>query len=373
MKTPISATVFSGTTVSTLCMRAALCVAISGIVSACGQQGANNSPAAPHALQRAEAPVAAAVATEEAKDTAQQAVQPGQMQSSVGLSNDANRQFVITANLQAQVADVYAAVLAIEEAVQAQGGFVISNSIEFQPWGQRTTVSTGQQQVKITEFYKPTANLTVRVPTAQTQTFLRNIAKHLEFLHHRQIDAQDVQLALLRERLNILRNRQLQSNIDDAAARPGTKASQALDAIQAKDKAQYAQDEALLAQKELQDQVAFSTIELVLQQNPVVRTSTEPDTAAILQEARGFAQQLREALAAGWEMLMSLLIALTHIWPLLLAAVAAGMGWRVYRKKRAARAAAPARQASQASAEKSTEASEACANDACEGDASRPS
>ena len=353
MKTPTKTTA-STAPVSTWRMRAVLCLAIGGIVSACGQQGAGNPPAAAYAPQQAEAPVAAAVATEEAKDTAQPAVRPGQMQSSVGLSNDANRQFAITANVQAQVADVYAAVLAIEEAVQEQGGFVISNSIEFHPWGQRSVASVGQQQLKVMEFYKPTANLTVRVPTAQTQTFLRSIAKHLEFLHHRQIEAQDVQLALLRERLNILRNQQLQRNLDDAAARPGTKASQALGAIQAKDQAQHAQDEALLAQKELQDQVEFSTIELVLHQNPIVRTSTEPDTAAILQEARpGMARQLREALAAGWEMLMAILIALTHIWPLLLAAAAAATGWAVYKKKRAARATTPVQQAAHTPAQPS--------------------
>ena len=65
------------------------------------------------------------------------------------------------------------------------------------------------------------------------------------------------------------------------------------------------------------------------------------------------ARQLREALAAGWEMLMAILIALTHIWPLLLAAAAAATGWAVYKKKRAARATTPVQQAAHTPAQPS--------------------
>ena len=196
--------------------------------------------------------------------------------------------------------------------------------------------------------------MTVRVPANQTQAFLHNITQHLEFLEHRQIHAQDVQLALLRERLNISRNRLLQQNLDDIAARPGTQASQALSAIQAKDRAQYAQDEALLAQKEWQDQVAFSTINLELYQNQIVRTSIEPDMEAILESARpGFAQQLREALVDGFGMFQSILLALAHLWPLLVTAAAAVGGWMVYRKNRPRKADANAQHTESASTEKS--------------------
>ena len=159
---------------------------------------------------------------------------------------------------------------------------------------------------------------------------------------------------MLRARLNISRNRSLQQKLDATAARQGTQASQALSAIQAKDRAQYAQDEALLAQKEWQDQVAFSTINLELYQNQIVRTSIEPDMEAILESARpGFAQQLREALVDGFGMFQSILLALAHLWPLLVTAAASVGGWMVYRKNRPRKADANAQHTESASTEKS--------------------
>ena len=351
----------------TFFMRLTLCAAIGGVLSACGQQSAESQSAAPQARAKAtisteaESATESAVAQDAAAGTPQAAraagtetVQADQLRSSVGTSSDAERQFVIHADLRAKVADVYRAVLAIEEAVQAQGGFVTSNSIETERSGPQSTVKTGQQQRTVTEAYDRRGHMTVRVPANQTQAFLHNITQHLEFLEHRQIHAQDVQLALLRERLNISRNRLLQQNLDDIAARPGTQASQALSAIQAKDRAQYAQDEALLAQKEWQDQVAFSTINLELYQNQIVRTSIEPDMEAILESARpGFALHLREALVEGFEMFQSILLALAHLWPLLVTAAAAVGGWMVYRKNRPRKADANAQHTESASTEKS--------------------
>lgn len=318
------------TTWKNISVRVLMCAVMVCIFSACSQQGGDSRYARAPSMSEKAAEVAAV--QEESRE-----VPPQQLQSSVGLSNDGNRQFVINVNVRAQVADVYAAVLAIEEATQAEGGFITSNTIDTESIGSRLTTPSGQQQRRVTEVYRRIASLKVRVPATHTQNFLRNIAKHLEFLDQRQIEAQDVQLALLRERLNISRSRQLLQNLDDAAKNPQAQASQALNAIQIKDRAQYDQDAALLAQKELQDQVEFSTINLTLYQNQIVRTSTESDTDAILQNAQpGFAQQLRNAWIAGAEMAMSMLIALAHVWPMLLIAFAAVLGWISYRRKKRA-------------------------------------
>lgn len=325
--------------------RLVICAAVAATLFACGQQGASSSneqamsrdASALSSTEPAIAPAAEPAAQIQASPAqAQAVVQSSHLYSSAGVTHDGSRQFIIHVNLRAQVADVYQAALAIEEAAQAQGGFVVDNTIHTtqQPGRVIAVVHMDAQQRRVSKVYERTAHLKVRVPSAQTQGFLNGIAKHLEFLEHRQIHAQDVHLALLRERLNSSRSKQLQKDLDDVAASDQEKASAKLRAVQAKGQAQAAQDAALLAQKELEDQLAFSTIDLELYQSPIVHASTEPDVDAIVKTAQpGLMQQLREGLASGWAMGMSIIVVLAYAWPLLLVMAAVLAGWLVFRKK----------------------------------------
>lgn len=329
-------------------LRLALCAAVATTLFACGQQGASSSnehavsrdasalSSAEPAVAPAAEPAAPAAQTKASPEQVQAGLSPGQLYSSAGVAHDGSRQFVIHVNLRAQVADVYQAALAIEEAAQALGGFVADNTIQTtqHPGRHVAVVHMDAQQRRVSKVYERTAHLKVRVPSAQTQSFLRDIAKHLEFLEHRQIHAQDVHLALLRERLNSSRSKQLQHDLDDVASSDKEKASAKLRAVQAKDQAQAAQDAALLAQKELEDQLAFSTIDLDLYQSQIVHTSTEPDVDAMVKTAQpGLVQQLREGLASGLEMGMSIIVVLAYAWPLLLVMAGVLAGWFVFRKK----------------------------------------
>lgn len=326
-------------------IRLAAGAAVAATLFACSQQGASSSNE--HAVSRdasaLSAPEPVAAQAEASQAQVQAGVQPEHLYASA--THDGSRQFIIHVNLRAQVADVYQAVLAIEEAVQAQGGFVADNTIltKQQPGRSIAVAQMDAQQRRISKVYERTAHLKVRVPSAQTQRFLHDLAKHLTFLEHRQIHVQDAQLALLRERLNSSRGQQLQKDLDDVAASDKEKPSTKLQAVQAKDQAQAAQDAAVLAQKELEDQVAFSTIDLELRQSPIVHTSIEPDVDAMVKTAQpSLAQQLREGLAAGLDMCMSIIVVLAHAWPLLLAMMAVLAGRLVFRKKSAQRAANPA-------------------------------
>lgn len=326
-------------------IRLAVGAALAATLFACSQQGASSSNE--HAVSRdasaLSAPEPVAAQAQESQAQVQAGVQPEHLYASA--THDGSRQFIIHVNLRAQVADVYQAVLAIEEAVQAQGGFVADNTIltRQQPGRSIAVAQMDAQQRRISKVYERTAHLKVRVPSAQTQRFLHDLAKHLTFLEHRQIHVQDAQLALLRERLNNSRGQQLQKDLDDVAASDKEKPSAKLQAVQAKDQAQAAQDAAVLAQKELEDQVAFSTIDLELRQSPIVHTSTEPDVDAMVKTAQpSLAQQLREGLAAGLDMCMSIIVVLAHAWPLLLVMAAVLAGRLVFRKKSAQRAANPA-------------------------------
>ena len=308
------------------CLGWTVCVAVVAALLACGQQGAGGP--AEQAVSRNESaralPAPAAAPTEQTETRAQAhsaQVRPEHMHSTASAVQGGNRQRIIHVSLRAQVDDVYQAVLAIEKEVQAQGGFVVSNAIHTtqQPGRQVAVVHVDAQQRRVTRVYQRTAHLKVRVPSAQTQRFLDDIAKHLAFLEHRQIESRDVQLELLRERLNYRRSQQLQHDLDDVAASEQKKPSVKLDAVQA---------------QELEDQVAFSTIELDLVQSQIVHTSAEPDVDTMVKTAQpSLMQQLRQGLAGGFEMFMSIIVVLAYAWPLLLVMAGVLAGWLVFRKK----------------------------------------
>ena len=96
-----------------------------------------------------------------------------------------------------------------------------------------------------------------------------------------------------------------------------------------------ARDEALVAQKQFEDRVAFSTIELLLHQSPRIRQTELVDTEAVFaQNGPGFFDRLGSALRAGWHGLLDVLLALLHAWPLWLVLGAGAWVWRRLRRPR---------------------------------------
>ncbi|HZF98933.1 MAG TPA: hypothetical protein VEY92_11960, partial [Pseudoxanthomonas sp.] len=74
-----------------------------------------------------------------------------------------------------------------------------------------------------------------------------------------------------------------------------------MSAIDARTGAQAARDEALLAQREFEDRVAFATLELSIYQQPRLRWTEQPDLyAAARASGPSFASRLGHAMHYGW-------------------------------------------------------------------------
>jgi hypothetical protein len=262
-------------------------------------------------------------------------VTASQLASDVLVQTDPQRRFIRTAAAEFQVKDVYRTALAIEDEVAKQGGFVVDNDIQAQVQRMQSRPIGNGKRLELAE-YRLQGELTVRVPSERTQVFLRAIAAQMEFLDRRNFTARDAQFELLRQQLARQRAQDQQQELGDAV-QAGGKLGDKADAIQARGEARSSRDEAVIAQKEFEDRVAFSTITLSLRQDVQVRSSERVDVDAVFRDnGPGFFSQLGDALAVGWRGGQQIVVALATLWPLWLVVLALVVGWRRWRRKPAA-------------------------------------
>ena len=264
-------------------------------------------------------------------------VDAGQVSSSAATYKDGERKFIRTAQAQFRVKDVYTSALAIEDAAAQQGGFVVGNDISAQTLSVQRRPAGDGKLIELAE-YTVRGSLTVRVPSENTQAFLRAIASQMEFLDQRGFQAADAQFDLLRRQLAWQREQQAQQDLGDAV-RNSDRLDRKADVIAARTGAKLQRDEALIEQKQFEDRVAFSTITLSLHQLSKIRQTEMADVEAVFRKhSPGFFARLFEALRIGWYGVLDLVIALVHVWPLWLA-----LGLGVYGLRRWLRTRRPAR------------------------------
>jgi hypothetical protein len=297
---------------------------------------AADAPAAPAMEEAASGDYAAAAALPQ-KNLEPPAMQgpgvdPSQVASDVATQVDPQRRFIRTAQAQFQVKDVYRTALAIEDEVASQGGFVVDNDITSQVQRVLSRPLGEGKRLELTE-YSLHGALTVRVPSERTQAFLRAVAAQMEFLDQRTFNARDAQFDLLRQQLASQRAQDEQRELGDAV-QAGGKLGDKTDAIQSRGAARATRDEALIAQKEFEDRVTFSTITLSLRQDAQMRRAERVDVDAVFRDnGPSFFSRLGESLAVGWRAALDIVIALAAMWPLWLVVVAAVLGWRRWRAK----------------------------------------
>lgn len=257
----------------------------------------------------------ASEAGDDAVDLQETVVDPAQVASIATSQEDARRKFIRTARANFRVKDVYAATLAIEDAVASQGGFVLRNDIQAQTLRAVSHPVGDGKRLQLTE-YTVQGSLVVRVPSDRTQAFLREIAPQMAFLDQRSMEAVDAQFQILRQQLAWQREQQTQQALGNAVS-AGDRLDRKAEVIAAQGSAKLQRDEALIQQKEFEDKVAFSTIDLTLYQSPKVERSESVDTDAMFDSHRpSFFVRLGVALRAGWYVVLDVFVALMHVWPL---------------------------------------------------------
>ncbi|MCC7247618.1 MAG: DUF4349 domain-containing protein [Lysobacter sp.] len=266
-----------------------------------------------------------------------------QVSSSASTYKDAKRKFIRNAQAQFRVKDVYRSALAIEDVAAAQGGFVVNNNIYAQNLNVQRRPAGDGMLVELTE-YTVRGDISVRVPSDNTQAFLRAIANQMDFLDQRSFSAADAQFDILRQQLAFDREQQAQRDLGQASRQNGHMLDK-VDVISARSGALEQRDEALIQQKQYEDKVEFSTISLSLYQLSKIRKTELPDVDAIFRDnSPGFFSRLGESMRVGWYGILDVFVALMRAWPvwlILIAGVVAFRRWRARRRQPPVPAARP--------------------------------
>jgi Domain of unknown function (DUF4349) len=243
------------------------------------------------------------------------------------------RKLVLTASARFAVKNTYLSALAIEDAVVANDGYVVSNNIESNVLQQTQHRGDDGQLVRVAQV-GVTGRLVVRVPSHKTQAFLRDIASQIEALDQRNFAARDVQFDMLRSQLEAARNQEAQADLGQLTQQKGTVGDKTA-ALEARNQAKAVRDEARIAGSQLADKVAYSTISLALHQPALVRTTQEPDfESASFAQRPSFISNVQRALAGGWYGLLNAMVWAVALWPLWLLLMAVAGTVVAYRSRK---------------------------------------
>lgn len=227
----------------------------------------------------------------------------------------AGKTLLINASANFKVEDVVKSSNAIESLTRQQGGYVALSNISNHEKGSRT-FTKGDQDITLTTYYRQ-ATMTVRIPKAKVNEFLKQVQQQVAFLNEQEFTAQDVTLDIYREQLAAKLNSDMASELSQERLNSKNAKDQGsnVDSITATYAARRQQEYSQLEQMNIADKVRFSTIELVFAQPESSYKETTQNIEAIVEaEAPSFSAQVSEAFKQGWDTLKEVTITLIRLW-----------------------------------------------------------
>jgi hypothetical protein len=238
------------------------------------------------------------------------------------------RQFVRTADLKFRVRDVAQTTHVVEDLASRYGGFITQNHLSSTHVYTHSVQVTADSLLETTE-YQVENNLSLRVPNQNLDSLLRELSRQVQFLDYRIVNADEVSLQLLENKLKLQRAAQAEKRYEKAIDGRGRKLGETLDGESGRLALQQEADANTLRNLALADQVRYSTVKLAVYQR-TTRTQEKVAAPVDLPAYRpSLAARLAEAFLDGWEIMETLLVVITRLWALW------GLGlliWLSYRK-----------------------------------------
>ncbi|WP_299252431.1 DUF4349 domain-containing protein [uncultured Cytophaga sp.] len=262
--------------------------------------------------------MASAVSESKAKDAASESISSS---AAVETNKNGNRKFIRTADLKFKVKSVVKATYGIEDIVGQQGGFVsYTNLYSTIDYVNSTAISA--DSTLETTYFTVLNSMTIRIPNTKLDTTLKAIAKHIDYLDHRIITADDVALQLLSNDLTQKRADKTERRLTNAIDNRGKRLNETVASEEILANKQEQSDNAKIANMALNDQIDFSTITISMYQRQDIKRDVIADFKNITAYEPGFGKKVIESLISGWQILEVTILFLLNLWGLILAAVA---------------------------------------------------
>ena len=261
----------------------------------------------------------------EEKTTTEEAGLPDTNRSEPGLATNfdvntkapANKKFIKTTDLKFKVRNVLFATEKIEDLTSRFGGYTIYSNLQNRNDNtKRTNVSRdsilNSSQITVVN------NIQLKIPTENLDSFIRQLSPIVVFFDYRVIKMNDVTFDLMlkskkSERLKAYELRQVK-HIDSKNARL-KETTVAEDNLLDK---QLTADNEQIALQQLEDNIAYSTVNIDIYQNSLIITNTEPDFSYVSELKPNIFKRIADSIIQGWQILEEIIIFLVRIWGIIL-------------------------------------------------------
>ena len=252
--------------------------------------------------------------------------------AAVETGNDTTRKFIRTAEIKFRVKNVAQTTYQIEDMTAHFEGFVINTDLESEI-NRRTTTALSADSSLETIYYTVTNTMTVRVPNVKLDTTLKSIAKLIDYLDYRIINARDVALEILSNKMKQERMKMTETQSTTTVESGGKNVVKSQHTQESPLYKQAVSDEAKLANMSMDDQIKFSTITLSIYQREETKRWVIPNDKNIDAYKPIFWTQLIEAFKYGWGILVAFITFLVKLWGIFLFGIIVYVLYKMYGHK----------------------------------------
>lgn len=215
---------------------------------------------------------------------------------------------VRTANLQMKVQQVEKTAPEISTLTKKLGGMVMLYQLDASE-DYSTSVPYSDDSMRVITRYTPQANMEVRIPTHQLDTFLFTVAKLGYYTRNSNMQVDDRSLSYLRN----VRKQQVRTNAVESQLHQKRSTNDMVKNIQVQDEMIDQQ----IDNKYIDYDVLFSVVKIDLFQNALLREEVTI-RANLSSYTAPFSYKMKQAFLSGWSHFQQLIIAITHLWMLII-------------------------------------------------------
>lgn len=250
--------------------------------------------------------------------------------------HDTSKKFIRTADLIFQVENVRNATYAIEDVVSKFHGYVhytnLKSDVLF-----TENFQVNQDTILELTHYIIRNNMVIRIPNSSLDTLLKEIAKQVDFLNSRVVEANDISISLLEKRLQEQSSMAYSKRLQKAEEK---KASELKDIGKVEERI-YNNQQMINRSKvealKLQDQVTFSTVKLNFSQPKAFKLTYSLEQQFTSYQP-SFWMKFKNNFLYGWNILLKIILFLIKCWvviPVVLSCFAiASLILRIFKRDR---------------------------------------
>jgi hypothetical protein len=240
----------------------------------------------------------------------------------IAFKADSGRVFVRSADLNFKVKDVKLATFDIERIVRDNRGYVTSTALE-STVKYKNAIRVSRDSIKETVHYDVQTNMTIRVPNTELDKTLSEIAVLFDYLDHRRVYSQDITKELQLASLSQANFKNHKQRVEKVIEEKGKKLNSTIEAENSLFEKQAMANQTSVDTKELNYDVAYSTVSIAIYQNESVKSDMLAYSEPVKPYEPPFSGKLADAASTGGTILVEILLFFVRVWPLWLVGIGA--------------------------------------------------